>query len=209
MAMIYNLDSGIMLYHTANSPPAWPRKGAGLDQGSESHHEAVQSAAGEYPLERRQPSLLGHAGTILCFQGQHSFWLPHFLMWLTVSPLSVELQIRHAHSRFAEGRQQTYTAEAMQPAYVPMVSGIAQLMGFWVPEEALSLQPGAVDYDPDTGMTVSVLESGSNGLLMEETNNINCKLTAAYDARGKVVQTATETYSGTATGQRDVLQLVE
>jgi hypothetical protein len=82
-----------------------------------------------------------------------------------------------------------------------MVSGIAQLMGFWVPEEALSLQPGTIDYDPATSMTVSIVQSGPNGLVMEETNNINYKLTAYYDASGKVVQTDRETYSGTATGR--------
>ncbi len=44
---------------------------------------------------------------------------------------------------------------------------------------------------------------------MEESNNINYRLTAAYDVGGRVVQTVTESYSGTASGQRDELQLVE
>jgi hypothetical protein len=90
-----------------------------------------------------------------------------------------------------------------------MVSGIAQLMGFWVPEEALTLQPGAVDYDPDTGMTTSILESGPDGVVMEETNGVSYRLTASYDATGKLIQTVTESYTGTATGQLDELQLAE
>ena len=119
----------------------------------------------------------------------------------TVSSLGSELVIQAVHSRYAEGRQQTYTQEAMQSPYVPMVSGIAQLMGFWVPQQALSLQPDAIDYDPDTGMTVSILESGPEGVVMEETNGINYRLTATYDATGKLTQTVTESYTGTATGQ--------
>jgi hypothetical protein len=47
-----------------------------------------------------------------------------------------------------------------------MVSGVSQLMGFWVPNEALSISPGLVDSDPD-------------GLIMEKTNNMNYKLAAA------------------------------
>jgi hypothetical protein len=82
-------------------------------------------------------------------------------------------------------------------------------MGICVPAEALSLSEGIVDSDPDTGMVVSVLQSGPDGLVMQETNNVNYKLTAAYDARGRVVQTVSESYTGTATGQKDELQLVE
>lgn len=82
-------------------------------------------------------------------------------------------------------------------------------MGFWVPEEALSLQPGAVDYDPDTGMTTSVLESSPEGVVMEETNGVCYRLTASYDARGMLTQTVTESYTGTASGQKDELLLMQ
>jgi hypothetical protein len=122
--------------------------------------------------------------------------------------LGSQLAIQEVHNRFAEGRQQTYTEDAIQPAYVPMVSGLAQLMGFWVPKEALSLSPGLVDTDPDTNMKVSVIQSGPDGLIMEKTNDVNYKLLALYDANGKLVQTSLETYSGTSAAQRDDLQLV-
>lgn len=81
-------------------------------------------------------------------------------------------------------------------------------MGFWVPNGALSLDAGLVDSDPDTGMLVSVIQSGPDGVIMEKTNNVNYRLTAAYDSQGMLVQTSIETYSGTAAGQRDDLQLV-
>lgn len=211
MGMIYDLDTGILLYHTADFTSRLPDdKGVMIRRGQNAIIRLSNLRQINIPwVDGSVPSWVV-PGKTLFFQGHHYFWMPQLPdVAPSVAPLSVELQIQAAHRRFAEGRQQTYTAEAVQPAYVPMVSGIAQLMGFWVPEEALSLQPGTIDYDPATSMTVSIVQSGPNGLVMEETNNINYKLTAYYDASGKVVQTDRETYSGTATGQRDVLQLVE
>lgn len=211
MGMIYDLDTGILLHHTADFTSRLPDdKGVMIRRGQNAIIRLSNLRQINIPwVDGSVPSWVV-PGKTLSFQGHHYFWMPQLPdVAPSVAPLSVELQIQAAHRRFAEGRQQTYTAEAVQPAYVPMVSGIAQLMGFWVPEEALSLQPGTIDYDPATSMTVSIVQSGPNGLVMEETNNINYKLTAYYDASGKVVQTDRETYSGTATGQRDVLQLVE
>jgi hypothetical protein len=56
-------------------------------------------------------------------------------------------------------------------------------------------------------VTISIIQSGPEGMVMEETNNINYKLVATYDASGKVIRTSTETTSGTSTAQRDDLQL--
>jgi len=56
-------------------------------------------------------------------------------------------------------------------------------------------------------MKVSVIQSGSEGVIMEKTNDVNYKLLALYDASGKLVQTSLETYSGTSAAQRDDLQL--
>jgi hypothetical protein len=62
-----------------------------------------------------------------------------------------------------------------------IIMKIVLLMGFWVPEEAMSLQPEAVGYDPDTGITTSILESGPGGVVMEETNGVSYRLAASYD----------------------------
>lgn len=211
LGMIYDLDTGIMLYHTADFTSSMAVDGGGvLTRGQNAILRLSNLRQVNIPWQGGSVPSWAVPGMTLLFQGQHYFWLPQLAdVAPTVSPISSELEIKAAHGRYAEGRQQTYTQEGMHPAYVPMVSGIAQLMGFWVPEEALSLQPGAVDYDPDTGMSVSILDSGPGGLVMEESNNINYRLTAAYDVGGRVVQTVTESYSGTASGQRDELQLVE
>jgi hypothetical protein len=211
LAMIYDLESGIMLYHTADYSSSLTTEGGGLlRRGQNAILKLVNLRQVSIPWKEGSVPAWARPGATLSYQGRHSFWLPQMPdVAPTVSSLGSELVIQAVHSRYAEGRQQTYTQEAIQPPYVPMVSGIAQLMGFWVPEEALFLQPGAVDYDPDTGMTTSILESGPDGVVMEETNGVSYRLTASYDARGMLTKTVTESYTGTASGQMDELQLAE
>jgi hypothetical protein len=210
LGMIYDLDTGIMLHHTADFASGFATDEGGMTvRGQNAILRLRNLRQVNIPwTDGNIPSWVV-PGTVLNFQGQHAFWLPQLPnVAPTVTPLSVQLAIQTVHERYAEGRQQSYTQDPVQPPYVPMVSGVAQLMGFWVPEEALSLSSGIVDTDPETGMTVSVIQSGPDGLVMQETNNVNYKLTATYDGSGKVVYTSTETYSGTASGQRDDLQLV-
>jgi len=212
LGMIYDLDTGILLHQTADYTSNLPTEEGGMitrGQNAIMKLKNLRQVAIPWNDGGSLPSWAG-AGSSLYFQGQHSFWLPQLPdVPPTASPLRVQIDIQAVHERFMEGRQQTRTQDAVQPPYVPLVSGLSQLMGIWVPEEALSLPEGTVDSDPDTGMVVSILSSGPDGLVMQETNGVNYKLTAAYDARGRVVQTVTESYTGTATGQRDELQLVE
>ncbi len=209
LGMIYDLNSGIMLHHTADFASSFaPEDGVTVTRKQNGIFRLRNLRQVNIPwTEGSVPSWVV-PGQVLSYQGQHAFWLPQLPdVSPTVSALGSQLAIQEVHDRFAEGRQQTYTQEAIQPAYVPMVSGVAQMMGFWVPNEILSISPGIVDSDPDTGMQVSVIQSGPDGVIMEKTNNMNYKLVAAYDASGKLVQTSIETYSGTAAAQRDDLQL--
>ena len=210
LGMVYDLKSGIMLYHTADYSSSLPTDtGGALTRGQNAILKLVNLRAVNIPWKDGKVPGWARPGVVLNYQGRHFFWLTQLPdVAPTINALASELRIQAAHSRYAEGRQQTYTEEALQPPYAPMVSGIAQLMGFWVPEEALSLQPGEVDYDPDTGMTTHILESGPKGVVMEETNGVSYRLTASYDAAGKLTGTVTESYTGTATGQKDELQLV-
>jgi hypothetical protein len=210
LGMIYDLDTGILLHHTADFASSFApedgvtvtRKQSGILTLRNLRQVNIPWTAGSVPS-------WAVPGLVLSYQGEHAFWLPQLPdVAPTLSALGSQLAIQEVHERFAEGRQQTYTQDAVQPAYVPMVSGVAQLMGFWVPEEALSLSPGLVDSDPDTGMKVSLIQSSSDGVVMQKTNDVNYRLTALYDSSRKLVQTSTETYSGTAAAQRDDLQLV-
>ncbi len=211
LGMIYDLDTGIMLHHTADFSSSFATDEGGLTtRGQNAILRLKNLRQVNIPWDDGSVPSWAAPGVVMDFLGQHAFWLPQLPdVAPTISALRVQLAIQAVHERYVEGRQQAYTQNPIQPAYVPIVSGISQLMGFFVPEEALSLRPGVVDSDPDTGIVVSVLQSGPEGVLMEETNNVNYKLTAMYDASGRVVQTSKESYSGTATGERDDLQLAE
>lgn len=210
LGMIYDIDTGIMLHHTADISSSFATDEGGLTtRGQNAILRLKNLRQVNIPWKDGNVPSWAVPGVVMNFQGQHAFWMPQLPdVAPTVSALRVQMAIQAVHERYAEGRQQAYTQEPIQPAYIPIVSGVAQLMGFFVPEEALFFKPGVVDSDPDTGMVVSVLQSGPDGILMEETNNVNYKLTAVYDASGRVVQTSKESYSGTATGERDYLQLV-
>lgn len=208
LGMIYDLGTGFMLHHTADFSSSFAtEEGAMRSRGQNCIMTLRNIRQVNIPWDDGSVPSWAVPGTVLNFQGQHAFWLPQLPdVAPTISGIHVRLAIQAVHDRFVEGRQQTYTQDPVQPAYIPMISGVAQLMGFWIPKEALSLEPGMVDYDPDTGIVVSVLQSGPDGVIMEETNSVNYKLTALYDAGGKVVQTSKESYSGTASGERDDLQ---
>lgn len=210
LGMIYDLDTGILLHHTADFASSFaPEDGVTVTRKQSGILTLLNLRQVNIPWTEGGVPSWAVPGGVLSYQGQHAFWLPQLPdVAPTLSALGSQLAIQDVHERFAEGRQQTYTQDAIQPAYVPMVSGVAQLMGFWVPEEALSLSPGLVDSDPDTGMKVSLIQSSSDGVVMQKTNDVNYRLTALYDSSGKLVQTSTETYSGTAAAQRDDLQLV-
>jgi hypothetical protein len=45
-----------------------------------------------------------------------------------------------------------------------------------------------VDTDPDTGMQISVVRSGEDGLILERTNQVDFKEDFAYDSTGKLSQ---------------------
>lgn len=210
LGMIYDLDSGIMLHHTVDFTSSFaPENGATVTRRQNGILTLRNLRQVKIPWAEGEVPSWAVSGQLLNYQGQRAFWLPQLPdVAPTLTALGSQLAIQKVHERFVEGRQQTYLQEAIQPSYVPMVSGVAQLMGFWVPNGALSLDAGLVDSDPDTGMLVSVIQSGPDGVIMEKTNNVNYRLTAAYDSQGMLVQTSIETYSGTAAGQRDDLQLV-
>jgi hypothetical protein len=105
--------------------------------------------------------------------------------------LSVQVSVLGVQRRYAEVRIDTYAQDAMPtvPApYINTVSGIAQLLGNWVPPAALGLSPGVIDSDPDTGMVVSVLQSDDNGVVFEKSNQVDFRGLFAYDPSGRLVE---------------------
>jgi hypothetical protein len=114
------------------------------------------------------------------------------------SPLEVSINVLDASDRYAVMRQETYS-QSSAPTTITTVSGSSQLLGFWVPQEALSYGPRLIDSDPDTGMQISVIENDSGNLIFEKTNGVDYKALFAYDANGRLVEIYQEFNPDTAT----------
>ncbi|HSD59175.1 MAG TPA: hypothetical protein VLB04_13440, partial [Methanotrichaceae archaeon] len=129
------------------------------------------------------------------------------------SPLEVQLSVLQSEDKFAVLKQETYSQDST-PSQIRTVSGAAQLLGFWVPQEALALSPGLIDSDPDSGMQISVVESDSGNLIFEKTNGIDYRALFAYDADGRLMEIYqefnpdTSTSSGFSSARVVDLQLV-
>ena len=135
MGMIYDLNTGILLHHTTDVASGFvPEEGALVTRKQNAILTLRNIRQVNIPWTDGNIPSWAAPGTVLSYQGQHAFWLPQLPdVAATVTALGSQLSIQEVHDRFAEGRQQTYNQDAIKPAYVPMVSGISELMGFWVP----------------------------------------------------------------------------
>jgi hypothetical protein len=104
------------------------------------------------------------------------------------NPMTVQLKILKVHDRFTEERVDTYSQQFALPSSIIAVSGISQLMGSWVPLEAMTLSLRVMDTDPDTGMVVRLAEKGPGGVILEKTNQVDYIERFTYDSTGKLVQ---------------------
>lgn len=187
MALVYDLNSGLMLYHT-------------VDYSSySSDGQRVQSSWGNHAIYqfrnmRKQniPWIHGSApawaaqGTVLNYQGQTDILLPGTPT--SSFPFSIRVSFLAAHERFSEVREDTYNQDSVPPPVIMSVSGVAQLMGNWVPEEAREAGTGLVDSDPDTGMVVTIAQNDDSGLVLQRSNQVNFVETFTYDRDGRLVQ---------------------
>ena len=92
------------------------------------------------------------------------------------------------------------------------VSGVYQLMGFWLPEVALKIdEVGEIDADPNTGMMVSAVQNDDELIVLEMTNGHDYQKLLSYDKNtgqllGSYEEQVTEPL--TRTVQKTTLELV-
>ena len=186
MAMVYDLESGLLLYHTSD----YANEGvdSGIAKNSDEH------AILELRNLRRLniPWKNGTLPSWLC-QGQTWGYQGQSVQQFTgtqpmVTALGSKVTVQAVHDRFAELREDPYSQNAATAVYFNSECGASRLMGDFVPLEALSAGPGIVDLDPDTGMQINVVKSGLDGLIMEMTNQVDFKEDFAYDSTGKLLQ---------------------
>jgi len=130
-------------------------------------------------------------GEILSYQGQKAVQIQGAQPYSF--PLSVQVGVMAAHNRFTEMNVAVYAEDPASAAKLKSISGIAQLLGFWMPPEAAAdLSQGVIDTDPDTGMQVSLVQIDDNGIVFEKTNQQDYRAQFTYDLDGKLIQTVTE-----------------
>lgn len=213
MALVYDLETGILLYHTFNYSPQFREAGeVAASRGNYGTYELRNLRKIEIPWkENSVPSWLGE-GSTFSMQGQTILQVQGASPY--ASPQEVTLSVLDVRDRYAVMRQETYSQSSV-PTIITTVSGSSQLLGFWVPKEALSYSPGLIDSDPDTGMQISVIESDSGYLIFEKTNGVDYRALFAYDANGRLVEIYNEfnpdvmTASGFGSMRTASLRLVE
>ena len=188
MALVYDLDTGLMLYHTVDytsytTNPQLQTIGASATHGM---YELRNLRQVNIPWKDGDvPSWLV-PGSALYYQGQTAIQVQGASP--TASPISVQVSVLGAQKRYAEVRIDTYTQDGVPAPYINTVSGIAQLLGNWIPPAAIALSPGEIDSDPDTGMVTSLLQSDDNGVVFEKTNQVDFRGLYHYDKSGRLLE---------------------
>lgn len=184
MALVYDLESGLMLYHTMDYTSLG--MDAGVVTSSRSTHaiyELKNLRKVNIPwADGSLPSWL-EAGQVYYYQGQSQSQIQGAAP--VASPLAVKMSIGSVHDRFAEAREDTISQD--QAPYVKTVYGVSQLMGGFIPPEASSLGTGIVDTDPDTGMRVAVIQNDASGIALEMTNQVDFREVVTYDSSGQLL----------------------
>ena len=187
MAMVYDLDSGLLLYHTVDyaTEGEW---NTGVVKNSGNHARLQLRNLRRLEIPWRDgilPSWLAQ-GQTWSYQGQS---MQQFQgTQPMISALASKVTVQAVHNRFAEIRADPDSQNGATAIYFNAVCGPSRLMGDFVPLNALSVSPRVVDTDPDTGMQISVVRSGKDGLILERSNRVDFREDFAYDSTGKLSQ---------------------
>jgi hypothetical protein len=191
MALVYDLETGLLLYHTVDytSYTTNPQLQTIGSSGTHGMYELRNLRPVNIPWQDGEVPAWLVPGSALHYQGQTVMQVQGAAPSST--PMSVQVSILDTKRRYAELRIDTYTQEAMPtvPApYIKTVSGIAQLLGNWVPAAAIALAPGDIDSDPDTGMVTSLLQSDEEGVIFQQTNQVDFRGLYHYDRSGRLLE---------------------
>ncbi len=186
MALVYDLASGLLLYHAVDYHSVGTAGGAATGSRSTSAiYELKNLREVKVPwADGSVPSWL-EEGETSYYQGQSQIQIQGAAP--SASPLAVQTTVGDVHHRFVEAGEETFTQEASAQPYVYTVYGVCQLMGGFIPPEAGSLGTGVVDVDPDTGMRVSVVQNDETAIVVEMTNQVDFREVFTYDPTGRLV----------------------
>jgi hypothetical protein len=197
LALVYDLETGLLLYHSFNYSPQFREAGElKASRGNYGTYELRNLRKIEIPWSNNPVPSWFKKGSTFDMQGQSILQVQGASPY--ASPLQVSIHVLDTSDRYAVIRQETYSQNSV-PSTITTVSGSSQLLGFWVPHEALSYGPQLIDSDPDTGMQIRAIESDTGNLIFEKTNGVDYRALFAYDGDGQLVEIYQEFNPDTAT----------
>jgi hypothetical protein len=191
MALVYDLQTGVLLHHTVDYSSYRTEKERLV--GSSASHAIytlrslrvvnIPWSGGEVPAWIKK-------GQIYTFLGQSTTAFPSLPdVAPTVSQFTARLSVLDARKTFVETRSDIANQDPVPPPYVKTVNGRSQLGGFFLTKEAMAaLHNGIVDSDPQTGMVVSVDQSDASRVVIKRTNQVDYSEISTYDSSGRLIQ---------------------
>jgi hypothetical protein len=199
IALVYDLESGLLLYHTINTGTEEIRRGyvdTTVTSGNSGYYQLKNLRKLTIPWATGSVPPFVIPGATQQFTGQKEVSVPNQIGGPAGFGRQQTLSTEKVYSRFATYRLDMLTQDITTSRdAVSVVSGISQLAGFFIPPQAAGTGSGVIDNDPDTGMQTSITRNDASGIVLTRTNNVNQQSSFWYDTSGKLIQTITETHS--------------
>jgi len=201
--MTYDENTGLLIHHRYDILSA---DGTSTDTGI---LQIRNTREVEIPWEGGTVPGWIRAGKKVTYQGQTLYQIPGS----ADVPLPLTLTVEFA-SVLKESSVLKSTVQDQSTTWPSSttVSGVYQLMGFWLPEVALKIdEVGEIDADPDTGMIVSAVQNDDELIVLEMTNGNDYQKLLSYDKNtgqllGSYEEQVTEPMTGTV--QKTALELM-
>lgn len=216
LSMVYDLESGLLLYHTVNS---------GTEQIQKGYVDTLVTSgnSGYYQLKNlRKVPIPWTAGSIPSsvtpgrtqqFTGQKEVTVQGAIGAPMAFGRQNILTFGEVYNRFVICQLDVINQDVTTSTdIINTVSGISQIAGLFIPPEAAGLGTGQIDSDPDTGVQVSITRNDESGIVLTRTNNADQQSSYWYDRSGRLLQTVTESVTSTTGGftssERTIMQSV-
>lgn len=205
LSMIYDLKTGMLLYHVANiENNVWFQ-----EEGQE-----YQRQSGTYAMfvlrNTRTVQIPWITGTMpswvqpgisMTYSGVKEFSVDGQIGPPTQSPLTSMYSFGAGTDRLAPLVVSTVSQDLVtSQSSVNLVTGMAHIGGLFIPPEAARLGTGTFDQDPDTGFVSSITQNDYNGIVVTKTNGFDNSAEYDYDVSGKLVRFVTMMRTSTTSG---------
>ncbi|MFH0967262.1 MAG: hypothetical protein V1862_06225 [Methanobacteriota archaeon] len=216
LAMVYDLESGLLLYHTINTGTEQIQKGyvdTTVTSGNSGYYQLKNLRKVIIPWANGSIPSFIRSGSMQQFAGQKEITVQGAVGAPMAFGRQNILTFGEVSNRFVICQLDVINQDVTTSTdTINTVSGISQLAGLFIPPEAAGLGTGTVDTDPDTGVQVSITRNDATGIVLTKTNNADQQSSYWYDPSGKLLQTMTESVTSTTGGftssERTVMQTV-